>query len=82
MFMVLGFSGFMVLWFYSFVVLWFYSFMDFWFHGVVVLWFCGFMVSKFTFSRFFIDIDLISKIFKMLLRRPSSLFGARISPHR
>ena len=73
-------DGFMVL---GFLVLWFY---DVWFYGCslcnyvfMVLWFYSFVVSWFQkyqicISCFQVDIDPMSKIFKMMLDGSSTFF--------
>ena len=59
---------------------WFLGFTDTWFLGFKLSWFLGFGISKTNVHvMFLIDIDLIFKIFKMLLNGSSGFFSARFS---
>ena len=81
-FLVSRILGFLVSWFQRFLFSWFHSFLVSWLLGFEVSWFLGFKVSNichfFPFHVFLIDIDLISKIFKISLDVSSGFFGARI----
>ena len=80
----------MVLWFYGFMALWLYSLMACWFYGFMVLdlmvvWFYGFLVARIyqvPISCFLMDLEPISKVFKISLDGSSGFVGARLFQNR
>ena len=93
-FVVSWFIGFLVSWSLGFLVSWLFVFLGFFVgFGFLVSWFQRFKASfnvirryfvnitNFPFYVFLIDIDLMSKIFCILLHGSSSFLGERLSQH-